>query len=60
MKRKSELILALGRRASSVAAGYLHLDSALAIGTDRVAGVIADALGGKPAAEIVQQRLDVK
>ena len=50
----SELTIAglLGHSAGSVTAGYVHLDSALLTAADRVSAVIADALDGKPAAEI--------
>jgi integrase len=51
----SELTIAglLGHSAGSVTAGYVHLDLALVAAADRVAGVIAAALDGKPAAEVI-------
>ena len=54
----AELVIAglLGHSAGSVTSGYVHLDSALVAAADRVAGVIADALDGKPDAEIVPLR----
>jgi integrase len=54
----SELTIAglLGHAAGSVTAGYVHLDQALVSAADRVAGVIADALDGKPEAEVIPLR----
>jgi integrase len=57
----SELTIAglLGHAAGSVTAGYVHLDQALVSAADRVAGVIADALDGKPEAEVTPLREEV-
>jgi integrase len=50
----SELTIdALLGHGKSGAGGYVHLDSVLIAAADRVAGVIADALDGKPSAEVV-------
>ena len=52
----SELVVAglLGHGSSSVTAGYVHLDPALvSAAADHVSSVIADALDGKPAADVV-------
>jgi integrase len=51
----SELTIAglLGHAAGSVTASYVHLDSALVVAADRVAGVIATTLDGRAGAEIV-------
>jgi integrase len=46
----------LGHAAGSVTAGYVHLDQALVSAADHVAGVIADALDGKPAAKVIPLR----
>jgi integrase len=52
----SELTIAglLGHAAGSVTAGYVHLDQALVAAADRVAGVIANALDGRPEAQVVR------
>jgi integrase len=57
----SELTIAglLGHAAGSVTAGYVHLDQALVTAADRVAAVIADALDGKPDAEVTPLHRDV-
>jgi integrase len=57
----SELTIAglLGHAAGSVTAGYVHLDQALVVAADRVAGVIADALDGKPEAKVIPLREEV-
>ena len=57
----SELTIAglLGHSAGSVTAGYVHLDSALVTAADRVSAVIADALDGKPSAEVIPAPPDV-
>jgi hypothetical protein len=39
-----------------VTAGYVHLDQALVSAADRVAGVIANALDGKPPAQVIPLR----
>jgi integrase len=54
----SELTIAglLGHAAGSVTSGYVHLDTALVAAADRVSGVIADALDGKPAAKVTPIR----
>jgi integrase len=54
----SELTIAglLGHTAGSVTSGYVHLDTALVTAADRVSGVIADALDGKPAAKVTPIR----
>jgi len=51
----SELTIAglLGHAAKGVTAGYVHLDLALVAAADRVSSVIAAALDGKPAAEVI-------
>ena len=56
----SELTIAglLGHAAGSVTAGYVHLDTALVAAADRVSGVIADALDGKPVATVISFRQD--
>jgi integrase len=57
----SELTIAglLGHAAGSVTAAYVHLDQALVSAADRVAGVIADALDGKPEAQVIPIREEV-
>jgi integrase len=40
----------------SGAGGYVHLDTVLVAAADRVAGVIADALDGKPDAQVIPLR----
>jgi integrase len=54
----SELTIAglLGHAAGSVTAGYVHLDQALVTAADRVAGVIANALDGRPEAQVIPLR----
>jgi integrase len=54
----SELTIAglLGHTAGSVTTKYVHLDAALVAAADRVSGVIADALDGKPAAKVMPMR----
>jgi integrase len=54
----SELTIAglLGHAAGSVTAGYVHLDQALVVAADRVAGVIANALDGLPEAQVIPLR----
>jgi integrase len=56
----SELTIAglLGHAASSVTAGYVHLDQALVSAADRVAGVIGAALDGKPEAKVIPLRAE--
>jgi hypothetical protein len=43
----------LGHATGSVTSGYVHLDTALVSAADRIASVIAGALDGKPAAQVV-------
>lgn len=54
----SELTIAglLGHTAGSVTSGYVHLDTALVTAADRVSGVIADALDGRPSAKVTPIR----